>query len=183
MNFYDIPVYIRISFLIHLFFFVAIVEYLIFRKKATRWKEYSFLLFSGIVGALVGMINDSITLNISPDYFVIGKGIIRDHDFYKNVLLLGSTAGFASGAFSSSYMILIRNMIKPIVCSVLFGIIGGVFVNTLGLFVSFGDAADFRFLVVAGIHWGLYIGLVIGVLWGVLSIRRNRKKGQQAIAR
>jgi hypothetical protein len=43
--------------------------------RATRWREYSFLLACVAIALLYGVINDQVTTSVSWEYFAFGKGI------------------------------------------------------------------------------------------------------------
>lgn len=44
-------------------------------RLATRWREYTFLLFCVVFALMYGLINDQITSTISWEYFYYGKGL------------------------------------------------------------------------------------------------------------
>jgi hypothetical protein len=44
-------------------------------QRATRWREYCFLLACVAIALLYGVVNDQITSTISWEYFAFGKGI------------------------------------------------------------------------------------------------------------
>ena len=46
--------------------------------KATRWREYTFVLSAGLVTGLLGLVNDLLALPISTDYFIVVKGLPAD---------------------------------------------------------------------------------------------------------
>jgi hypothetical protein len=52
---------------------LAVYDLCINRHKATRWREYVFLLFCVAVAMIYGIINDQITSRISWEYFYYGK--------------------------------------------------------------------------------------------------------------
>jgi hypothetical protein len=126
----QIPYHYRIAALLLLAAAVAGLDYRRHGKVATKWREYSFLLFAGLVGAAFGMICDSITSRLSPDYFYYGKGLTAGPDFHKQVLELGAQAGFVAAFFAGAcylfannpkvglpqlgYLELMRNIWKPL---------------------------------------------------------------------
>ena len=72
------------------------------RKPAderTRFKQYGTVLLLGIIGLFFGLITDTITSSISPDYFILAKGIRYDDSFLFRVWWFGGQAGFAAFAF------------------------------------------------------------------------------------
>jgi uncharacterized membrane protein YfcA len=78
---YDIvPYWFRVALLLFLMSVVAAIDWGRNRQGATRWKEYGFVIVSGVVGALFGLLNDLITSSISPEYFLFGKGALLTFD-------------------------------------------------------------------------------------------------------
>lgn len=191
MDFYDIPIYLRIVFLVAFLGIIAAFDLYRRRDRATRWKEYLFLLFAGTIGAVFGVLNDLITSNLSPEYFEFGKGISAGPNFLNDVLLLGASAGFTAGIVSACVFLYVNNpkpdtpslsygqlqkmIAKPVGCATMGGILGYGLLNVLYFFPIAGDLRPRSFFSVLGIHWGLYLGLFIGIVWGVISIRRQRR--------
>src|SRR5437764_1244573 len=65
----------RIAIGVVVFSTFAIVDYIRNRQRATRWREYSILLFA-VAGAIIyGVLNDQITSAISWEYFYYGKDL------------------------------------------------------------------------------------------------------------
>ncbi|MCK5113140.1 MAG: hypothetical protein KAR11_00060 [Phycisphaerae bacterium] len=56
-----------------IFAVLAAVDYYKYRKSATRWKEYLFLLAAVCIAMLYGIANNMITSSISWEYFYYGK--------------------------------------------------------------------------------------------------------------
>ena len=54
---------------------IAGVDYWRNRQRATRWREYSFLLACATLGGLFGAAFDQLSVALSPEYFEVGKGI------------------------------------------------------------------------------------------------------------
>jgi hypothetical protein len=46
-------------------------------RRATRWREYLFLIAAVVVAMLYGAVNDSITSKISWEYFYYGKDLMQ----------------------------------------------------------------------------------------------------------
>jgi hypothetical protein len=44
-------------------------------RRATRWREYLFLLAAVVIAMIYGVINDQITSRLSWEYFYYGKGL------------------------------------------------------------------------------------------------------------
>ncbi|HEX5241940.1 MAG TPA: hypothetical protein VFW23_01665 [Tepidisphaeraceae bacterium] len=58
-----------------IFAILATVDLVRHGKKATRWREYLFLVAGVVLACGYGMINDQITSRISWEYFYYGKGL------------------------------------------------------------------------------------------------------------
>jgi hypothetical protein len=163
-----------------------------------RLKEYGFLLLAGCFGAAFAVMNDLITSWISPEYFVVGKGLEAGDGFLARVVWLAVKAGFAAGAGGGAialytnnpkpgspslpFMSLLVQVWKPIVCAALTGIGLGAAahfaslpspLSGLSIVMAVDDARWFT--VVWYVHLGLYVGLAIGVMLVVVAIRRKRR--------
>lgn len=167
-------------------------------RQATRWREYLFLVTAGAVGAAVGVANDLITSSISPDYFLLGKGVPGGAGFQSRVIELGAHAGFFAAVVAVGIYLLAnarrdgrrplplgglaRQVAKPLFCALAGGVVlGGVAAawpleSALQSEVlrSLEPAARERFVTVWGVHIGLYVGLLLGAIWGVVSIQSKR---------
>jgi hypothetical protein len=58
-----------------MFFILAILDLRKNHRKATRWREYLFLLACAAAAMIYGVVNDQITSRISWEYFYFGKGL------------------------------------------------------------------------------------------------------------
>ena len=58
-----------------IFAILATVDLVRHGKKATRWREYLFLVAGVVLACGYGIINDQITSRISWEYFYYGKGL------------------------------------------------------------------------------------------------------------
>jgi len=58
-----------------IFAVLATVDLVRHGKKATRWREYLFLIAGVVLACGYGIINDQITSRISWEYFYYGKGL------------------------------------------------------------------------------------------------------------
>jgi hypothetical protein len=186
----------RLSILFALLSAVAAIDWWRYRSRATKWREYGFLLAAGLMGALFGVVNDHITATLSPEYFTIGKGLAAADGFRCRVTALGFQAGFGAGAIiAMSYLLansgkrrpslpirrLFRFIWPPIVAALLLAPVGSWIayrVDPLG-FTSLlegmlSPAKIGRFRAVWGIHLGLYAGGLLGTLWSILRLRRLR---------
>jgi hypothetical protein len=169
------------------------------RARATKWKEYLFLLLVMLLGAVMGVANDLVTSHLSPEYFIYGKGIIPGPGFRKGVLELATQAGLVA-AFVGGAAYLFANNRRPGLPSLTYSRLGAYilwpllspvfFAVTLGLVSRwlvnartdaemtkfFGESKAIWFWRVWYIHLGLYAGLTLGVILGVINIRRARRR-------
>jgi hypothetical protein len=197
---FNIPFGYRFVILILFLTIVAVWDYYWHPQSATpRWKEFLFLLIVGTMGGLFGLFNDCITSSISPQYFILGKGIGNVANWRLNSLLLGAKAGFVAAIFAGCLMLylnnpkpglasmpqraLLRLTWKPLLISVLFGVILGIsayFIAPVSLLSEYrfllNDLEMKNFLIVWAIHNGLYLGLYLSLCWLVFDIRKMRKK-------
>jgi hypothetical protein len=165
--------------------------------QATKWREYGFLLVAGLLGGMFGVGIDQFTSTLSPDYFVLGKGIPNDAAFRAHVAALGVQAGFVMGMLvgglyllannprpdriALSYVRLFRYAVAPIVAAIVVAPISALLVanwDPLHLARELRDllppAEIEHFRLVWGIHLGVYAGGIIGAIIGVIRIRRLR---------
>jgi len=164
-------------------------------EKRRRFKAYSFLLTIGAIGAVFGMLIDSITSRISLEYFISGKGLTDGPQLKRDILLLGAKAGF-SGALMVACAFIIANpektvtwplfqfIIVPLCFSVAFAIVLGIFqyatkaVTLEGIEFLLSEPQQRLFTTVWMTHIGLYLGGFIGLLLGCFQIREKLKLPQ-----
>jgi hypothetical protein len=156
------------------------------------------------MGAAFGAVNDYlVSARLSPEYFVLGKGIAEGPGFGGRVAFLGLLAGFGPGALcmclflyansreskgpSLSFRRLLSLAWMPLAGAMVFGaVIPACFSRTDPL--KFQDFAGrimaaqrvSRFLLVWWIHGGIYLGFIIGTLAGILAIRRERRQASSS---
>jgi hypothetical protein len=191
--------YWRLGVLAMLMSIVAGIDWRRNGAAATKWREYAFLLAAGLLGGLIGIANDLITSTISPDYFVIGKGIPADGYFRLHVVSLGFQAGLMMGMLVGGiYLIannpkpnrrslplvqLFRFALPPILTAIALAPLGALLIgrwdplnfrspSQLGNLLNPTQAT--RFLTVWGMHLGIYAGGLLGTFYGVFAIRRCR---------
>lgn len=192
----SIPYWARVAALVALMVAVAGAEVVIRGRNATRWKEYGFVLGAGLAAGLFGLANDLVTSSISPDYFVLAKGLPVD-SLPQSAGLLGFQAGFSAGAIAAAFCVYIATRSsrrpafslgrlaflawRPFALAVALAVL-------LPLLFSRFDPLDFeamlapiltppqigRFIRVWWIHGGLYLGLLTGVLWITIDIKRDQ---------
>ena len=170
----------------------AMVTYDLIRKKdLTRLKEYSVIILASLLTGVFGIIMDMITSEISPEYFLYGKGIHAKHD----IIIMGCFAGISAGFVLTAILVFINRknsrkfyILKYLpfcfILSVLFAAVMG-FVRYHLLSYQFEDLEIImkpmeirRFMTVWFIHLGIYIGGVVGViLAGFIIWKKNRSDG------
>jgi hypothetical protein len=57
--------------------FLATIDLIRNRSRATRWREYTFLIACTALAIMYGIVNDLITSRISVEYFLWGKGVFE----------------------------------------------------------------------------------------------------------
>ena len=193
-----VPYWCRIALLLLLMSLVAAADWLRNRQDATKWKEYGFVIVSGVIGGLFGLLNDLITSAISPEYFIFGKGLENGDWLSLRAGLLGVKAGFSAGAIagamclyagtrncrspSLTYRRLLGFLWRPVALAATTAFIMALFFRQLDPFgfstqlEGILDSGQIRrFLTVWRIHSGLYLGLLVSVIWIIVDIARSRK--------
>lgn len=190
----DIPFSYRVVVLLGLMALVAGIDRYRRGAESIKHLEYMFILFSGIIGCTVGGVNDFVTSGISPDYFILGKGLSAENVRVEAVLL-GAKSGFSAGVIGGAiclfslgkkrpeFGLMYRLLALPVVCAVIAGVtatacLGGLDPANLSAQVSGLVGADqmARFLRVWWIHTGLYAGLALGLAGMVVLVRRRTRR-------
>ncbi|MHC4959922.1 MAG: hypothetical protein ACYTGN_16275 [Planctomycetota bacterium] len=150
---------------------LAALDYARHRARATRWREYLFLLACATAGGVFGAVFDQLSVTLSPEYFEVGKGIERNADFRLNVTRLGFHAGFFAGAVASALLMYLSPRAPPRAQARAAAWVPAMALACapLGLLV-FGTDDGFR--QVAGLHAGLYAGALVGLAIAVMRARR-----------
>jgi hypothetical protein len=189
----------RVALLLGLMLVASLVDLFRNGARAVKFREYGFVIIAGALGAIVGFVNDLITSSISPDYFILGKGLEEGPDLRLQAGLFGMRVGFSAGVIGGAVCLyasrrksayppakfsrLLRLLWMPVAGAILFGI-------ALPLALSKFDPARFssqldsmliagkidRFLQVWWIHVGLYTGMVIGLTAMILRAVKERKR-------
>ncbi len=192
-----VPYWCRVALLLLLMSVVAAIDWLRNRQKATKWKEYGFVIVSGIVGTAFGLLNDMITSSISPEYFVFGKGLDPGDGSTLRAIFLGMQAGFSAGAIAGAiclyastrnngrpplaYRRLLGFLWRPVALAPATAIVL-VFcqLDPFGFSIQLDGILNSqqmeRFLAVWRIHAGVYFGLLVSVVWIIVDIIRIRKR-------
>jgi hypothetical protein len=188
----------RIVLLLGLMLVVSLVDFYRNGARSTKFREYGFIIITGAVGAVIGFVNDLITSSISPDYFILGKGLEESSDLRIQAGLFGLRVGFSAGVIGGAVCLyasqrksaypsikfsrLLRMLWMPVTGAIFCGI-------ALPLGFSKFDPARFsvqldtlldaerisRFRQVWWTHIGLYAGMVIGLTAMLLRAAKERK--------
>ena len=187
----------RLGLLVAVLSLAAGLELRLRGREASRWKEYLFLLGCGAAGALFGVANDLVTSRISPEYFILGKGVAEGTAFLAGVIRVGIEAG-CSGGLIAGCVLLYANNPRPGFSRLPFPGLAG-FIGRIMIFCASGALLawlilrltplsrvrpDFLsgltpvqasgFVRVWGMHLGLYAGLAVGTLFSWFKIRSVR---------
>jgi hypothetical protein len=193
------PLKYRVLIIFLTFLIVGIIDYKKNPRNPGRAKEYLFLFSMVIIAMLYGIIHDFITYYISPDYFVLGKGIESAKDgFNIDVVKLAMMALWWVGLLIAvifliannsrkhtpqlRYPTLYRLTIYPLSISIVFAVLIGSFFYLYGL--RFNDwlpelasmTAQRRFMTTWGVHIGSYLGGLVGLVVAVIRIVALRKR-------
>lgn len=177
---------------------VALADFYRNGAQAVKYREYGFIIITGSVGAVVGLVNDLMTSSLSPDYFILGKGLEEGPDLPMQAGLFGLRVGFSAGVIGGAVCLyasrrksarppvpfsrLYRMLWMPVTGAILCGI-------ALPLGFSRFDPAQFsaqldtlldaerisRFRQVWWTHIGLYAGMVLGLAAMLLRAAKERK--------
>ena len=192
------PFSYRIILLLGLMLVVSLVDFYRKGTQATKFREYGFTIIGGAAGAIIGSVNDLITSSISPQYFILGKGLEESPDLRVQAGLFGLQVGFSAGVIGSAVCLyagrrksahppvkcsrLLRLLWMPVTGAILCGIafpLGFSKFDPARLSAQLGTLLDAggvsRFRQVWWTHAGLYAGMVIGLLAMLLRVSRERK--------
>lgn len=182
----------RVALLLGLMLAVSMIDWYRNRAGATRFREYGFMLVTGIVGATIGGINDTVTSSISREFFILGKGLDDNPQLTVQSALYGMRAGFAAGIIGGAICLfatrrraaagfgtLFRLLWIPVAAAILGGLIfqfafsgfDPVHLRSQLAGLTDNDGAA-RFLRVWWTHVGLYGGLMIGLAVMIVRARR-----------
>lgn len=154
-----------------------------------RLREYSFILAVALVGAVFGAVNDFFTCTLSPEYFIINKGLPEGPEPRLAAMALGAKAGFAGGAIGAALLLYLsgaqprpwanyRLYLLPFAAAWLTGVSFGVF----RWYVDWPRVYDFvdalkrddqrRFYTVWCEHLGVYLGAAVALIGVIFRIRQ-----------
>ncbi|MFC1462668.1 hypothetical protein ACFLQU_03590 [Verrucomicrobiota bacterium] len=157
-------------------------------EKQERVWEYGLLFAMGLLGAVFGAVNDSITVGISREYFIVGKGLTPGPGLKGQALLLGAQAGFSAAIVACAiWQFVLRRVPARERCGLICRfcwlpalaavILGGALPylslgrDPMGLRAAFawalGPEQTVGMLKVWWIHTGVYAGLAAGLVAGI----------------
>jgi hypothetical protein len=155
-------------------------------RDPRRAKEYAFLLLTTVAATLYAVAHDEVTVTISPEYFLVGKGLADDpRPLRVAVTLLAIRSswwvGLAGGAVlllannpraggppQLPYGLLVRAALTAPTCA-------AVVACVLGL-LTYAMAAD-ALAAVRMVHLGSYSGGAVGTVLAVAQVLRRRRNG------
>jgi ABC-type cobalt transport system substrate-binding protein len=188
----------RIILLLSLMLIISLVDLYRNGARATRFREYGFILITGAMGGGVGLVNDLITSSISPDYFILGKGLQETPDLRMQAGLFGLRVGFSAGVIGGALCLYASRRKSPHPPLQFFPLFQALWMPVLGailcaillpLALSRFDPARLsvqldtmisaekiaRFRQVWWAHVGLYAGLVIGLALMIFHAVKERR--------
>lgn len=171
---------------------ISTIDYLIKGEKATRWKDYGFVLSVAIFGGCFGALFDQISVSISPEFFQYGKnlGPFRGFELRQRVAGLGFQAGFFAAILLAMILIyrtqswtprpfakLYRASLWPVAFALFcapFGCFAGQYIDPLNAQEAFGTFLGktllIKFRSVQVMHLSLYLGALIGFGCGLWKL-------------
>ena len=189
----------RVALLVGLMLVVSLVDFYRNGARAMKFREYGFVIIAGTLGAIVGFVNDLITSSISPEYFILGKGLDESPDLRMQAGLFGLRVGFSAGVIGGAVCLyasrrksayppakfarLFQLLWMPVAGAILCGVAMPLafskfdparFSSQLPGLLNAGGIA--RFLQVWWIHVGLYTGMVIGLAVMIVRAVKERKR-------
>ncbi|MCC6574572.1 MAG: hypothetical protein IT462_12375 [Planctomycetes bacterium] len=194
---WDWPFITRLGVLLAVMAVAAASDLAIKGCASQRWREYLLLIGFGCLGAVVGVGNDVVTANLSPDYFVLGKDVRAGADFWPGVLAIATEAGFIAGVVLGGALLLANSMSKgcpplptgrivrfallPVLAAATGSILGNVISPALppieGVVATpLGSWQKSAMHQVRCMHIGLYIGATSGTVLAAVSIGQSRVK-------
>jgi hypothetical protein len=171
----------------------------VYSLRATA-KEYAFLLYAVLVAVAYGVAHDHVTATISPEYFLLGKGLAEEPTPFRwAVTLLAARAsanvGLMGGAAllvannprrggvppQLSYRVLARLTFVPLA----FAVVTAAAAAAVNAVARFGTATAselgvvssrrWAFTLVWGAHAGSYAGAILGTIVSCIAVVRRRR--------
>lgn len=193
------PLKFRIPFGLSVFLMLAIIDFKKYGWKSERLREYAFLIYCVGLAVFYGIINDFVTSKISPEYFIIGKGIKSGDDFDARVAWLAVQGSYWVGLLLGIILLVANNRYKDyprlsILRLKFYPILPFLFAIFLSIMMYFygheslqDDATGLKdatsFYAVMNIHKGAYLGSLIGGILAILilALKRIRLKADEVV--
>lgn len=181
---------------IAIFVIFGAIDFLRHGRQATRWKEYVFLVLAMGVIVLYAVLNDMVTVRISPAYFdrhelLMSGTFTSDKSLALGVAVRGSWWG---GLLLGAALLIANNpskklprlpwtrMYTKLLYPFLLAAAGAVALGYAQYREMFSQVSDgsgrdetLGLLAVAMAHWGAYGGAVIGAVAAIIAIRLQRR--------
>lgn len=155
--------------------------------KPARVRAYGILLLGSIVAGVVGLAFDQLTVSLSPEYFILGKGL-PEEELRMQVAWLGFRSALPAGALVAGLGLLRSKEQREFSWrSWLLRFVGGLalalailpfamlltdpFAVRASSAGAMSDDACSRYLAVWGMHIGAYVGTAIGIGFAFWSAR------------
>lgn len=183
------PLWVRAAVALMLLCWLAWSDWKKNGPNATRYKEYIFLIFSTLAAVTFAEVHDFVTVRISPEYFVEGKGLGADNLNW-SVAKLAAAASYWVGLLFGVIFLVSNNPVRGlrrIGYRTMYRLMGLPFIGAIAISPVFGlwyrhsvTDLDPNFSLVWGIHTGSYFGGALGGIMGVLIIvyLRLRKRSE-----
>lgn len=182
-----------------IFLILGIIDYKKNPENPIRAKEYLFLFSITGIAMLYGIVHDLITYHISPDYYILGKGIESAKDgFNFDVVKLAMIALWSVGLIIGVAFLIANNpkqnvpqlkyptlywiTLYPLSISIFFAVSIGILFYFFGMWFHnwlpelANTNAQRRFITTWGIHIGSYLGGLVGLIIAVIRIAILRKR-------
>jgi len=184
---------------------VSSVDVALHGRCASRWREYALLFLAATAGALCGAAVDAVTSAVSPDYFVIAKGIRAGEGFRLRAVALGAQAGTGYGALLGGALMFsagrgfsrdprsVRRIVRACLTIPAWGLTAGA-VALIAASIApislpwfreldwISDDAVRRISAAWLCHLGLYAGALAGAILTIRALRRLRAARRDAHA-
>ena len=183
--------------------FFAVLLVLDIRKhgrRSPRLQEYGFIAGITLACMLFGLLHDAVTYAISPEYYIVGKGLIGARDgYFPDVALLALQATWTVGLLGGVALVLANNpsdiypqltlgalakfallaLAFAVACELAAGILAWIFAGPIADGIGWNEIMaetwGRRFMAVAGMHYGVYVGGIVALIGAVVGVRRRRK--------
>ena len=171
-------------------------------REASRAKEYAFLLLTTFAAVIYGIVHDQITASISPEYFLVWKGLATDPRPWRiAVTLVAVRSSWWAGLLAGVCFLVANNptrsgrrrlgygelgrlaAVPPVVALVTAAACGAVnVVDPLGVGARVRELVAkprlAAFMFVWGVHFGSYVGALVGVAWATRRIVARRREAE-----